>query len=195
MCTRRHRGGSVGRRSGSGRRPHGHGRGPSGRQPVPALRPARFDDGAPGPGAHPMAEAVPLGAPPVVRLVRALHGALSSSTGGRPRRGGDRDCCESWTANVRRGAPEVPGAPSGQPGYRPPPSTARRATASGPADVARVESTESERMALLLACGRVLASLTHAVAILTHGPKDLAVVHRVWTCLWTARSNRSRNSR
>jgi hypothetical protein len=47
---------------------------------MPALGASCFQHGSPGAGAHPVAEAVLLGAAAIIRLVGALHATLLGST-------------------------------------------------------------------------------------------------------------------
>ena len=73
----------------------------SGGEAVAALAPARGQDGAPGTGAHPQAEAVRLVTTPVVRLERTLAHEVSAH--GRGRLKG----CRPVAADRRRAQPEV----------------------------------------------------------------------------------------
>jgi hypothetical protein len=61
---------------------------PSGRQLVPALEPARLQDGPPGPGRHPVTETVPASPAAGVRLECAFHSSPPRSRRQRRARSG-----------------------------------------------------------------------------------------------------------
>lgn len=75
-CTRESRPGSAGPPPSDGERRSVPGCARSSREATTALVTPRLQHGAPGPGAHPLPEAVLAGTTPVVRLERALHAIL-----------------------------------------------------------------------------------------------------------------------